>query len=122
MRSTGRPRYWPQIRQLLNKHCDYQLKDDEVILLVIDGVPYYISDIELRMLVPREQYAAMAFPPDYAIEYDYLGNAYPKNQQTAKCGNAVSPVISCAMVRANLPEWCDTQIVTMAALHRVMAI
>lgn len=113
--------YWPQIRQLLNKHCGYELKDDEVILLVIGGIEYYISDVELRMLVPREQYAAMAFPPDYVIEHDYLGNVYPKNQQTAKCGNAVSPVISCAMVRANLPEWCDTQIVTMAAFNHIVA-
>lgn len=114
--------YWPQIRQLLNKHCGYQLKDDEVILLIIGGIAYFISDIELRMLVPREQYAAMAFPPDYAIEYDYMGNAYPKNQQTAKCGNAVSPVISCAMVRANLPEWCGEKIETMAELKSAVAV
>lgn len=114
--------YWPQIRQLLNKHCGYELKDDEVILLVIGGIAYYISDIELRMLVPREQYAAMAFPPDYAIEYDYLGNAYPKNQQIAKCGNAVSPVISYVMVRANLPEWCNGTISTMAELKSAIAV
>ncbi|MBQ7767573.1 MAG: DNA cytosine methyltransferase [Oscillospiraceae bacterium] len=114
--------YWPQIRALLNKHCDYELKDDEVILLIIGGIAYFISDIELRMLVPREQYAAMAFPPDYAIERDYLGNAYPKNQQTAKCGNAVSPVISYAMVRANLPEWCGETITTMAALKSAVAV
>ena len=114
--------YWPQIRQLLNRYCGYELKDDEVILLIIGGIAYFILDIELRMLVPREQYAAMAFPPDYAIEYDYLGNTYPKNQQTAKCGNAVSPVISCAMVRANLPEWCTTTIVSMAQFHNAVAI
>ena len=114
--------YWPQIRQLLNKHCDYQMKDDEVILLIIGGIAYFISDIELRMLVPREQYAAMAFPPDYAIEYDYMGNAYPKSQQTAKCGNAVSPVISCAMVRANLPEWNKGRLDTMAQFHKVVAV
>lgn len=114
--------YWPQIRYLLNKHCGYELKDNEIILLIIGGIAYYISDIELRMLVPREQYAAMAFPSDYAIEYDYLGNAYPKNQQTAKCGNAVSPVISCAMVRANLPEWCTEKITTMAEFEKTVAI
>lgn len=115
--------YWPQIRALLNKHCGYDLKDDEVILLIIGGIAYYISDIELRMLVPREQYNAMAFPPDYAIERDYLGNAYPKNQQTAKCGNAVSPVISCAMVRANLPEWCDgKKLNTMEQFHDAVAV
>ena len=114
--------YWPQVRALLNKHCGYELKDDEVILLIIGGIAYYISDIELRMLVPREQYAAMAFPPDYAIERDYLGNAYPKNQQTAKCGNAVSPVISYAMVRANLPEWNKGELGTMAQFHNAVAV
>lgn len=114
--------FWSQIRQLLNKHCGYELKEDEIILLIIGGLAYFISDIELRMLVPREQYAAMAFPPDYAIEYDYLGNAYPKNQQTAKCGNAVSPVISYVMVRANLPEWCDDTISTMAELKSAIAV
>ncbi len=114
--------YWPQVRALLNKHCGYELKDDEVILLIIGGIAYYISDIELRMLVPREQYDAMAFPPDYAIERDYLGNAYPKNQQTAKCGNAVSPVISYVMVRANLPEWNKGQLDTMAQFHDAVAV
>lgn len=114
--------YWPQIRQLLNKHCGYELKDDEVILLIIGGIAYYISDIELRMLVPREQYDAMAFPPDYAIERDYMGNVYPKNQQTAKCGNAVSPVISYAMVRANLPEWDKGKMDTMAQFHDAVAV
>ena len=94
----------------------------QVILLIIGGIAYYISDIELRMLVPREQYDAMAFPPDYAIERDYLGNAYPKNQQTAKCGNAVSPVISYAMVWANLPEWCSERITTMAQLESRVAV
>lgn len=114
--------YWPQIRQLLNKHCGYELKDDEVILLIIGGIAYFISDIELRMLVPREQYDAMAFPPDYAIERDYMGNVYPKNQQTAKCGNAVSPVISYAMVRANLPEWNKGKLDTMAQFHNAVAV
>ena len=113
---------WPQIRELLNEYCGYNLADDEVILLIIRGIAYYISDITLRMLTPRELYNAMAFPPDYAIEYDYMGNSYPKNQQTAKCGNAVSPVISYAMVRANLPEWCSTTIVTMAQFHKTVAM
>lgn len=114
--------YWPQIRELLNAHCDYDLKDDEIILLIIGGIAYFISDIELRMLVPREQYSAMAFPPDYAIEYDYRGKAYPKNQQTAKCGNAVSPVISYAMVRANFPEWSPGQLSTMEQFHNAVAV
>ena len=114
--------YWPQIRELLNEYCGYTMADDEVILLIIRGVAYYISDITLRMLAPRELYNAMSFPPDYAIEYDFMGNVYPKNEQTAKCGNAVCPALAEAMVRANMPEWCSTTIVTMAQLHRTVAV
>lgn len=114
--------YWPQIRELLNEHCGYNLADDEVILLFINGVAYYISDITLRMLTPRELYCAMDFPMDYKIDRDYLGNTYPKDKQTAKCGNAVCPSLAEAMVRANLPEWCGIKIITMAALNTAVAV
>lgn len=50
---------WPEIRALLNEYCGYTLADDEVILLHIRGSWYYISDIGLRMLMPRELYDAM---------------------------------------------------------------
>lgn len=118
-RSLGK---WPKVRELLNKYCDYDLKDDEIILLIIRGVPYFIADILMRMLTPREQYDAMSFPSDYAIEYDYRGNVYPKNQQTAKCGNAVCPVMSYAMTRANFPEWNPGQLDTMAQFHNAVAV
>ena len=85
----------------------------------IDGVGYYIADITLRMLTPRELYNAMGFPPDYQIERDYLGNAYPKSKQVARCGNAVCPPMAEAMVRANLPEWCGEKITTMERLGEV---
>ena len=115
--------YWPQIRALLNRHCGYNLADDEVILLIINGIAYFIADILLRMLNPREQYDAMSFPHDYAIEYDYLGNKYPKNQQTAKCGNAVCPSLSYAMVWANFPEWHGVRkLTTMAELDAAVAV
>lgn len=98
--------HWPEIRELLNKYCGYDLAEDEVILLVINGTAYFIADITLRMLTPRELYNAMGFPPDYIIDRDYEGNPYPKSAQVARCGNAVCPPIAEAMVRANLPEWC----------------
>ena len=114
--------HWPEIRELLNRHCGYHLADDEVILLVIRGVAYYISDITLRMLTPRELYNAMGFPPDYIIDRDYLGNAYGKSKQVARCGNAVCPPMAEAMVRANLPEWCGDKITTMAQLDDAVAV
>ena len=112
---------WPQIRELLNEYCGYNLEEDEVILLIIRGIAYYISDITLRMLTPRELYNAMGFPLDYIIEKDYKGNVYPKDKQVARCGNAVCPPLAEAMVRANLPEWCGAKISTMAQLDDAVA-
>lgn len=116
---TGGMGYWPQIRELLNRFCGYDLGDKECLVLMIGGVGYYIADITLRMLTPRELYNAMGFPPDYRIERDYLGNAYPKSKQVARCGNAVCPPMAEAMVRANLPEWCGEKITTMERLGEV---
>ena len=113
---------WPQIRELLNKHCGYDLKDDEVILLIIRGIAYFIADITLRMLTPRELYSAMSFPADYIIERDYLGNEYPKSKQVARCGNAVCPPMAEAMVRANFPEWAKKKITTMEQFHDAVAV
>ena len=112
---------WPQIRSLLNEFCGYNLADDEVLLLIINGVRYFIADITLRMLTPRELYNAMGFPADYIIERDYLGNEYKKNKQVARCGNAVCPPMAEAMVRANFPEYCCVVINTMAQFHDAVA-
>ena len=119
LRRAGNMGYWPQVRALLNRYCGYDLADNECLVLMIGGVGYYIADITLRMLTPRELYNAMGFPPDYQIERDYLGNAYPKSKQVARCGNAVCPPLAEAMVRANLPEWCGEKITTMEQLGEV---
>ena len=113
---------WPQIRALLNKHCGYELKEDEILLLIIRGSAYYIADITLRMLTPREMNNAMGFPVDYQIERDYLGNDYPKSKQVARCGNAVCPPLATAMVRANFPEWAKKKITTMEQFHDAVAV
>ena len=114
--------YWPEIRALLNEFCGYTLADDEVLLLEISGTLYYIADIGLRMLSPRELYNAMGFPPDYIIDHDYEGNEYKKSAQVARCGNAVCPPVASALVRANLPEWCGVTITTMAQLMDCVAV
>lgn len=114
--------YWPQVRDLLNDHCGYSLAEDEVLLLIIRGVAYYIHDITLRMLMPRELYNAMGFPFDYIIDRDWQGNEYKKTDQVARCGNAVCPELAEALVRANLPEWCGTKFVSMAQLNDAVAV
>lgn len=115
-------KYWPQVRELLNVYCDYWIADDEVLVLNINGQDYFISDIGLRMLVPKELYAAQGFPVDYIIERDYTGKAYPKTEQVARCGNAVCPPMATALVKANLPEYCIIDISTMAQLNNIVAV
>lgn len=122
MRSGDDLGHWPEIRALLNEFCGYTLAEDEVLLLEISGALYYIADIGLRMLSPRELYNAMGFPPDYIIDRDYEGNEYKKSAQVARCGNAVCPPMATALVRANLPEWCGAEITTMAQLTDCVAV
>ena len=122
MRSGDDLGHWPEIRALLNEFCGYALADDDVLLLEIGGALYYIADIGLRMLSPRELYNAMGFPPDYIIDRDYEGHEYKKSAQVARCGNAVCPPVASALVRANLPEWCDVTITTMAQLMDCVAV
>ena len=114
--------FWPEIRALLNRFCGYTLQDDEVLLLMIGGTAFYLSDILLRMLTPRELYAAMGFPPDYIIDHDYTGKPYPKSAQVARCGNAVCPPMAKAVVAANLPEYAVVNITTMEQLAEVVAV
>lgn len=114
--------YWPQVRELLNVYCDYWIADDEVLVLNINGQDCFISDIGLRMLVPKELYAGQGFPVDYVIERDYTGKAYPKTEQVARCGNAVCPPMATALVKANLPEYCIIDISTMAQLNNIVAV
>lgn len=122
MRGGDKLGHWPEIRALLNEYCGYTLAEDEVLLLEISGALYYIADIGLRMLSPRELYDAMGFPADYIIDHDYLGNEYKKSAQVARCGNAVCPPMATALVRANLPEWCGAEITTMAQLTDCVAV
>lgn len=112
--------YWSNVRAMLNQYCGYDLADDEILLLNIRGTWYFISDIGLRMLTPRELYDAMGFPHDYIIDTDTNGNKISRADQVARCGNAVCPAVAEALVRANLPECCKRKIKDMADLHDVM--
>jgi len=115
--------HWPEIRVLLNEYCGYCLAENDILLLEIGGTFYFIADIGLRMLSPRELYNAMGFPPDYIIEIDYKGNPYPKNEQVARCGNAVCPAMAAAVVASNLPEYAVTPAIrTMEDLMNQIAV
>lgn len=79
---------------------------DRFALVTIHGEQYIITDIKMRMLQPRELFNAQGFPKEYIIDKDYEGKAYSKSKQVARCGNAVTPPVAAALVRANLPEYC----------------
>ncbi|SXL87783.1 DNA cytosine methyltransferase [Klebsiella pneumoniae] len=78
-------------------------------LVEIAGVTYRIVDIGMRMLQPHELYRPQGFPDWYIIDQDYRGVKYAKDKQVARCGNAVPPPFAEALVRANLPEMCQTR-------------
>lgn len=75
-----------------------------VVTVTIEGEEYAIVDIGMRMLTPRELFAAQGFPPDYIIDRDAAGRPITKTAQVAKCGNSVCPPIAEALVRAQFPE------------------
>jgi len=79
---------------------------DRFGLVTVRGVDYVIIDIGLRMLTPRELFLAQGFPADYEIEQGIDGRAISKADQVARCGNAVTPQVPEALVRANLPDMC----------------
>jgi DNA (cytosine-5)-methyltransferase 1 len=70
-------------------------------LVMIQGAPYQIVDIGMRMLTPRERFNAQGFPADYKIDADPAGGRISAVQQGHKCGNSVSPHWAAAHVRAN---------------------
>lgn len=109
--------FWPDIRALLNEHCGYNLADDELLLMNIGSARYYLADIGLRMLSPRELYDAMGFPHDYIIDTDVNGKPIKRADQVARCGNAVCPPLARAMVQANLPECPKVSPTTMKELY-----
>lgn len=112
---------WPEIREMLNRYCGYQLAENEILLLRINGADWYINDIGLRMLTPRELYNAMGFPPDYIIDRDYLGNEYGRTKQVARCGNAVCPPVAEALARANYRA-AERKYATMSELTDALAV
>ena len=90
----------------VNEPLDTVTTKDRFALVTIHGEQYIITDIRMRMLQPRELFNAQGFPHDYVIDHDADGHPYPKSKQVARCGNAVTPQVPAALVRANLPEYC----------------
>ena len=82
---------------------------DRFALITVKEENYIIEDIFMRFLTPREMFNATGFPDNYIIDHDCDGNKYPRTKQVARCGNAVTPPVATALVRANLPEYCSVK-------------
>lgn len=114
--------HWPEVRAMLNKYCGYTMGEDEILLLRICGKWFFIYDVGLRMLTPRELARAMGFPDDYVIERFADGTPVPRSQQVAKIGNAVCPRVAEALVRANLPECAPQRFAGIGELNQYMSV
>lgn len=108
---------WKNVRKFLNEYCSYNIAEDELLVFSVNDTLYYMFDIGMRMLTPRELYDAQGFPHDYIIDRDADGKYYPASKQVARCGNAVPPPFAEALVRANLPDYAaNKKIESMAKL------
>ncbi|MGE8045187.1 DNA cytosine methyltransferase [Pseudomonas monteilii] len=74
-----------------------------LVTVYIQGTPYVIVDICLRMLQPNELYRAQGFPADYVIDRGADGKPFTKTEQVHMCGNSVSPPPMAALAKANDP-------------------
>lgn len=113
---------WAKVRELLNKYAGYTIADDEILIIEIDRVQYFIADVGMRMLKARELMLAQGFPPDYIIDIEaHIGKKYSEAKQIARMGNAVCPPVAEALVRANCADIASRRIIaTMAMLNAVI--
>lgn len=72
-----------------------------LVTVMVEGEPYIISDIGMRMLTPRELFRAQGFPESYIIDRGADGKPITKTDQVSKCGNSVCPDVAKALVAAN---------------------
>lgn len=111
---------WDKVRHLLNSYAGYNIAPDEILILEMDGVQYFISDIGMRMLKPHELMLAQGFPADYVLDIEtHIGKKYSTAKQIARMGNAVCPPVATALIRANCTEMIVARkvIPTMAMLE-----
>lgn len=74
-----------------------------LVTVHIKGEPYVITDIGMRMLQPKELYAAQGFPENYVYDHTAAG-VISKAGQVRMCGNAVCPPLARALMRTNYKE------------------
>ncbi len=96
---------WDKVRQLLNAYAGYNIAEDEILILEINGLQHFIADIGMRMFEPEELKLAQGCPKDYIIDIEsHIGKPYSKAKQIARLGNMVCPPVATALVRANFAD------------------
>jgi DNA (cytosine-5)-methyltransferase 1 len=88
----------------VTKPLDTITTTDRYGLVTVRGEEYQIVDIGMRMLSPRELFRAQSFPDHYVIDPIVDGAPLTKTAQVRMCGNSVPPVMSEALVRANVVD------------------
>ena len=73
-----------------------------LVTVVLNGTPYVIVDIKLRMLKPAELFRAQGFPPGYIIDRTADGRVITNTHAVRMVGNSVSPPPLRALAEANL--------------------
>lgn len=84
-----------------------------LVTVWIQGEPWVVVDIGLRMLTPPELYGCQGFPAGYIIDHGHDGRAFTKSAQVRMVGNSVSPPPATALLRANcadLMAWSHTEL------------
>jgi DNA (cytosine-5)-methyltransferase 1 len=74
--------------------------NDSLALVAVQGEPYAIVDIGMRMLQPRELFRSHDFPESYVIDRGAEGEPMTKEAQVRMCGNSVPPPMAEAIIRA----------------------
>lgn len=77
---------------------------DRFGLVTVRGVNYQIVDIAMRMLTPKELYAAQSFPENFIHDRTLDNPKLTVKAQVRMCGNSVPPELAAALIKANLPS------------------
>jgi DNA (cytosine-5)-methyltransferase 1 len=72
-----------------------------VVTVDLDGEPWAIADIGMRMLTSRELFRAQGFPDSYVIDPECNGKPLTKTAQVRLAGNSVCRDVAYALVLAN---------------------
>jgi DNA (cytosine-5)-methyltransferase 1 len=71
-----------------------------LVTVWLQGEPYVVVDICLRMLTPRELANATSFPSKYILDHGHDGRVFSKTKQVEFIGNAVPPLMGAAFISA----------------------